>query len=42
MGCIADEVGNRDEQECAARWRTMLDPAIKRGPWTQEVCLGCA
>eukprot|EP00042_Codosiga_hollandica_P044433 m.438774 g.438774 ORF g.438774 m.438774 type:complete len:472 (-) comp56782_c0_seq3:147-1562(-) len=33
---IAGEVKSRDEHECASRWKAMLDPSIKRGPWTPQ------
>ena len=33
---IAEQIPNRDELQCANRWKTMLDPSLIKGPWTKE------
>lgn len=34
---IRKELGDRTESQCLQRWRKVLNPAIVKGAWTQEV-----
>jgi hypothetical protein len=34
---IRKELGDRTESQCLQRWKKVLNPAIVKGAWTQEV-----
>ena len=34
--CCCPDVLGRDEQQCISRWRNILNPNLRKGPWTAE------
>jgi hypothetical protein len=33
---ILSDALRRDEQQCLGRWRNILDPSLRKGPWTAQ------